>query len=97
MTTRNETGFGELERQVGRLLARLREEQGVSQAALALDLGHDQSYVSRLERGDRRLTVAELMRCAAALGVSYARLAAELERIYGELVETRSIWERERG
>jgi transcriptional regulator with XRE-family HTH domain len=97
MTAENERSSEELERQVGRLLASLREEQGVSQAALALDLGHDQSYVSRLERGERRLTVAELMRCAAALGVSYARLAADLERIYGDLVETRSIWERERG
>jgi transcriptional regulator with XRE-family HTH domain len=97
MTAENERSSEELERQVGRLLASLREEQGVSQAALALDLGHDQSYVSRLERGERRLTVAELVRCAAALGVSYARLAADLERIYGDLVETRSIWERERG
>jgi transcriptional regulator with XRE-family HTH domain len=87
---------GELERRIGRMLASLREESGVSQGALALELSHDQSYVSRLERGDRRLTVAELLRCVAALGVPYTRLAAELERVYLDLAETRSIWERER-
>ena len=79
------------------MLARLREERGVSQGALALELGHDQSYVSRLERGQRRLTVAELLRCTAALGVPYTRLAAELERAYSDLAETRSIWESEQG
>jgi len=86
----------ELERCIARLLTELRESKGVSQAALAIELGHDQSFVSRLENGQRRVTAAELLEWAAALDISFSDLAHELAAIWKEHVETPSIWKRER-
>jgi transcriptional regulator with XRE-family HTH domain len=84
----------ELERRIARLAAELRERSGVSQAALGEELGHDQSSVSKIEHGLRRITVAELLRWAAALGTSFTELSGELQTIWADLVQTESIWER---
>ena len=55
---------------IGAQIARLREQQGWSQRALARWVGIDQSAVSRIEAGHRRLSAAELQRFADALHVS---------------------------
>jgi transcriptional regulator with XRE-family HTH domain/Zn-dependent peptidase ImmA (M78 family) len=55
---------------IGARIARLREAQGWSQRALARWVGLDQSAVSRIEAGHRRLTADELQRFAEALSVS---------------------------
>jgi transcriptional regulator with XRE-family HTH domain len=85
-----------LDGEVAALLAAMREECGVSQEALAMELGHDQSYVSRLETGQRRVTVADLLHFTAGLGVPFQRLASELETIWVRHVSTESIWSKER-
>ena len=48
----------------------LRHARNVTQADVASALGIDQSAVSRLERGERGLAVAELATIAEYLGVS---------------------------
>ena len=55
---------------IGALIARLREQQGWSQRALAKWVGIDQSAVSRIEAGHRRLSADELQRFADVLHVS---------------------------
>ena len=55
---------------LGAQIARLREQQGWSQRALAKWVGIDQSAVSRIEAGRRRLSADELQRFADALHVS---------------------------
>jgi len=55
-------------------LRRLREAAGLLQEELADRLGKDQSFVSRFERGERRLDLVELDEIAAACGVDLARL-----------------------
>ena len=45
---------------IGGLIANLREEQGWSQRALAKWVGIDQSAVSRIEAGRRRLSAEEI-------------------------------------
>ena len=55
---------------IGALIASLRERQGWSQRALAKWVGIDQSAVSRIEAGRRRLSADELQRFADALHVS---------------------------
>ncbi len=55
---------------IGALIAGLREQQGWSQRALARWVGIDQSAVSRIEAGHRRLSADELQRFADALHVS---------------------------
>ena len=60
----------EHQRAIGALIARLREQQGWSQRALAKWVGIDQSAVSRIEAGHRRLAADELQRFADVLHVS---------------------------
>jgi transcriptional regulator with XRE-family HTH domain len=93
---RPSTGDAELERRIAQLAAQLRERRGISQTALAEELGHDQSFVSKIEHGQRRMTVAELLRWSEALGTSFTELSRELRRVWSELVKTESIWQRER-
>ena len=59
---------------IGALIASLRERQGWSQRALAKWVGIDQSAVSRIEGGRRRLSADELQRFADALHVSADQL-----------------------
>ena len=55
--------------QVGRRIAELRAERGVSQRRLAAALGLDPSALSRIESGERGLAVGELVAAAEFLGV----------------------------
>ena len=50
------------------LLRSLREEAGLTQVELAERLGRPQSFVSKIEVGERRLDVAELRMLTEALG-----------------------------
>ncbi len=61
---------------IGGGIARLREQRGWSQRALARVVGLDQSAVSRIEAGKRRVSAEELETIARALGVSPAVLLA---------------------
>ena len=65
-----ETMRDEHQATIGAQVARLRERQGWSQRALAKWVGIDQSAVSRIEAGRRRLSADELQRFAEALHVS---------------------------
>ena len=55
-------------------LKAFRTEAGFTQAALAARIGCAQSEVSRMERGQRPVTVERLLRLAEALDVEPARL-----------------------
>ena len=55
-------------------LASTRKDAGVTQAELAARLGKPQSFVSKVERGERRLDVIEFCQVAEALGVDPAKL-----------------------
>ncbi|HMN72988.1 MAG TPA: helix-turn-helix transcriptional regulator [Rhodoblastus sp.] len=52
------------------LLIRKREAAGLTQAALAEQLGEYQSFVARLESGQRRIDVVEFIELAEILGFS---------------------------
>src|SRR5436305_1724059 len=55
--------------QVGRRIAELRADRGVSQRRLAEAIGVDQSALSRIESGERGLAVEELVGIASFLAV----------------------------
>jgi len=57
----------EYRRLVQRLRA-LREEAGITQSALSIQLGWPQQMLSAIEAGARRLDVMEFLRLTAALG-----------------------------
>lgn len=72
---------------VGALIASLRERQGWSQRALARWVGIDQSAVSRIEAGRRRLSADELQRFADALHVSADELLGAAPAIYSLAID----------
>jgi predicted transcriptional regulator/transcriptional regulator with XRE-family HTH domain len=79
---------------VGARLRRLREERGLSQAALARELELSPSYVNQLEHEARPMTVPVLLRLTAVFGVDAgyfappdrARLTSDLREALGERV-----------
>jgi transcriptional regulator with XRE-family HTH domain len=63
-----------------RFLASARVAAGVTQVELAGRLGRAQSFVSKVERGERRLDVIEFCQVAEALGRDPAELLREFIR-----------------
>lgn len=62
------------------LLIDVRKKAGLSQAELAKRLAKPQSFVSKFERGERRLDVIEFKSVAEALGLDPLRLLGQLYR-----------------
>lgn len=62
-----------------RVLKQLREDAGLTQEELADRLKKDQSFVSRFERGERRLDLIELAEIATACGSRLAELVKRYE------------------
>lgn len=65
------------EKELGRELARVREEAGLTQGELAGRLGVSQTVVSRTESGERHLQDEELQRVASAVGTELAAAIPE--------------------
>jgi transcriptional regulator with XRE-family HTH domain len=63
-----------------RLLREAREQAGVTQVELAQRLAQTQSYVSKVELGDRRLDLVQLRTILAAIGMSLGDFVARFER-----------------
>ncbi len=59
------------------VLRTFRKRQNVSQVELAERLGNTQTFVSKCERGERRIDVVELVEFAEALGVPPLELVGE--------------------
>jgi transcriptional regulator with XRE-family HTH domain len=60
--------------QTGSALARIREERGLQQDALAHEADVHVTYLSGIENGRRNITLVVLERLAMSLGVSEADL-----------------------
>lgn len=70
----------ELRRSLGRTVRALRYGAGYgSQEAFAHATGMHVTYVGSIERGERNISLRNLMRIADALGMSPSRLLAEAE------------------
>lgn len=61
------------------LLKTARIERNITQVQLAQKLGETQVFVSKCERGERRLDIIETVRWCHALGISLVELAQQLE------------------
>lgn len=61
------------------LLKELRVKAGVTQTNLADALCENQSFVSKCERGERRLDIIELRRFCSAIGISLTEFSEQLE------------------
>lgn len=58
-----------------------RKDANLTQVQLAERLNRRQAYISRIERGERRVDVVEFMDLARAIGFPPAKFIADFERI----------------
>ena len=63
------------------LLVAKREAAGLTQSELAAKLGEYQSFVARLESGQRRVDVVEFLELAALLGFNPHEVMDQLSRV----------------
>lgn len=73
-------------RQLGRLLATWREERGLSQEALAVQLRCDQSFISRVEAGSRHASMTFLLEWADAMNVPFDDVARRIAELWSSRV-----------
>jgi transcriptional regulator with XRE-family HTH domain len=62
-----------------KLLREARERAGLTQVELAAALDQSQSFVSKVEAGDRRLDLVQLRTILRALGVGLSEFVAKFE------------------
>jgi transcriptional regulator with XRE-family HTH domain len=62
------------------LLVSARKERGLTQVELAQRLNRPQSFVSKYERGERRLDLVEFLQVARALNIDAADFVKDLEQ-----------------
>ena len=63
-----------------RLLKEMREQAGLTQIDLAKKLRQSQSFVSKIECGDRRLDIVQLRTICRILGITLSDFVDRLER-----------------
>ena len=64
-----ESGVQSLRVRFGQRLRAARKRRGVSQELLAKQAGLDRTYVSKIERGERNITLSTVDKLASALGM----------------------------
>lgn len=69
-------------------IAEWREERGLSQERLAEEAGISTGYLSRMERGERNVSLKNLARLAEVLGVSQRELVPETQIEHGAVKTT---------
>ncbi len=66
-----------------KVLREMRERAGLTQVQLARNIGETQAFVSKCERGERRVDVIELRTFCRAFGISLRQFVSTLERSLG--------------
>ena len=61
-------------------LEQARTDKGMTQQEIADALGKPQSYISKIENGERRIDVIEFMEICEVIGVKYEKLLKEAGR-----------------
>jgi transcriptional regulator with XRE-family HTH domain len=77
--TREEQRFVELKWALARGVRQLREGQGLTQAALAKQLGSSQSRVAKIEAADKTVSLDLLMRSLLSIGATPSDIAKLLK------------------
>lgn len=66
-------------------LKQARVRQNVTQTAIATALGRPQSFIAKVENGERRLDVVEFIRLAQLLGMDWQNELQSIARKYDSL------------
>ena len=76
-----EAQFVELKLALAVGVRQLREQRGITQGALAEQLGSSQSRVAKIEAADRSVTVDLMMRSLLAIGATPGEIAKLIKRV----------------
>ena len=76
-----EAQFVELKLALAADVRRMREQSGITQAALAEQLGSSQSRIAKMEAADRSVTVDLMMRSLLAIGATPGKIAKLIQRV----------------
>ncbi|HEY5342438.1 MAG TPA: helix-turn-helix transcriptional regulator [Solirubrobacteraceae bacterium] len=68
----------------GDALRELRKERGIAQEGLALKSGLNRGYYGDVERGERNISLANILKIADALEVRASEIHARAERLLSE-------------
>ncbi|MGE5647960.1 MAG: helix-turn-helix domain-containing protein [Acidobacteriota bacterium] len=79
--TPQEAQFVELKLALAAGVRQLRERRGMTQAALAEQLGSSQSRVAKMEAADRSVSVDLMMRTLLAIGATPSEIAKLIKRV----------------
>lgn len=82
--------FSEQYERFKQLLVEARKKAGLTQVELAERLSRPQSYVSKYERGERRLDVIEFLNVAEAIGIEPNEFLRKLDYTPSSKPPTRS-------
>jgi DNA-binding XRE family transcriptional regulator len=77
----DEAQFIEMKLALAAGVRQLRERCGITQAALAEQLGSSQSRVAKMEAADRSVTIDLMMRSLLAMGATPAEIARLIQRV----------------
>ena len=75
MTTR----INDEQKKLGSVIRERRRASGISQEAFATEVGIHRTYIGAVERGERNVSLANILRIARALNVSAAQLFKEAD------------------
>jgi transcriptional regulator with XRE-family HTH domain len=64
----------------GQAIRELRREQGIAQEALAMKSGLNRGYFGDVERGERNVSLANILKIARALDLSASAIFARAEQ-----------------
>ncbi len=71
--------FETLVEKLGQVIRERRSEAGFSQESFAFKVGIHRTYIGAVERGERNVSLQNMMRIAEALGVKVSELVGEAE------------------
>ncbi|WP_240541505.1 helix-turn-helix domain-containing protein [Bifidobacterium callimiconis] len=69
-------------RELGQAIVQLRKRHNLSQERLALDAGIDRSYMGKIERGERSVSIDKLWAVCDALHITLTELVITTEAIH---------------
>ena len=74
-----QTSTNNAEESFGKVLRKLRNEQGISQETLAFESGYHPTYISQLERGKKSPSLRTIIRLATVLNICGSEILRHVE------------------
>ena len=68
-----------IQQEFGRKIQQLRKERGLSQEKFALLIDMDRTYYASVEAGKRNISLVNIQKIAAGLGVSVSQLFEDID------------------